>query len=74
MNGTAYLLSGRMNAAMPHHVQTPGVEKTKIVEQIRAREMQGMLLCSPEHVYYTSRLLTIQSLRKDWLPSGSNKT
>ncbi len=45
---------------MSHHVQTPGVAKASIVEQIRARELQGMLLCSPEHVYYTSGLPAVQ--------------
>jgi Xaa-Pro aminopeptidase len=45
---------------MPHHVQTPGVAKARIVEQIRARGLQGMLLCSPEHVYYTSGLPAVQ--------------
>ncbi len=45
---------------MPHHIQTPGVAKARIVEQIRARELQGMLLCSPEHVYYTSGLPAVQ--------------
>ena len=41
---------------MQYHVPTPGVEKTSIVEQIRARKLQGILLCSPENVYYTSGL------------------
>jgi Xaa-Pro aminopeptidase len=45
---------------MSHHVQTPGVSKARIGEQIRARELQGMLLCSPEHVYYTSGLPAVQ--------------
>ena len=45
---------------MSHHVPTPGVAKASIVEQIRARELQGMLLCSPEHVYYTSGLPAVQ--------------
>ncbi|HEY6540001.1 MAG TPA: Xaa-Pro peptidase family protein [Ktedonobacteraceae bacterium] len=45
---------------MSHHVQAPGVEKARIVEQIRARGLQGMLLCSPEHVYYTSGLPAVQ--------------
>lgn len=45
---------------MTYHVQTPGIEKARIVEQIRARELQGMLLCSPENVYYTSGLPVIQ--------------
>ena len=45
---------------MPHYIQTPGVAKARIVEQIRARELQGMLLCSPEHVYYTSGLPAVQ--------------
>lgn len=45
---------------MPHHVQTPGVAKARMVEQIHARELQGMLLCSPEHVYYTSGLPVMQ--------------
>lgn len=45
---------------MPHHIQRPGVARATIVEQIRARELQGMLLCSPEHVYYTSGLPVVQ--------------
>jgi Xaa-Pro aminopeptidase len=45
---------------MQHHIQTPGVAKARIVEQIRARELQGMLICSPEHVYYTSGLPAVQ--------------
>lgn len=45
---------------MTQHVQAPGVAKASIVEQIRARGWQGMLLCSPEHVYYTSGLPVVQ--------------
>ena len=45
---------------MSYHVQAPGVPKASIVEQIRARALQGMLLCSPEHVYYTSGLPAVQ--------------
>jgi len=45
---------------MSHHVQAPGVATTSIVEQIRARGLQGMLLCEPEHVYYTSGLPAVQ--------------
>src|SRR6266702_3665436 len=45
-----------MGATMPYHVQTPGVGKAKIVEQIRARGLDSILLSSPENVYYTSGL------------------
>ena len=45
---------------MSHHVQAPGVPKARIAEQIRARGLQGMLLCSPEHIYYTSGLPAVQ--------------
>ncbi len=48
---------------MSHHVQTPGVAKARIVEQIRARELQGMLLCSPEHVYQSNTLGHIRFVR-----------
>ncbi|GAC1566277.1 MAG: Xaa-Pro peptidase family protein [Ktedonobacteraceae bacterium] len=41
---------------MPYHVQAPGVPKTTLAEQIRARGLHGLLLCSPENVYYTSGL------------------
>lgn len=44
---------------MPHHVRTLGVGKTKIVGQIRARGLDGILLTSPENVYYTSGLPTL---------------
>src|SRR5579863_6119499 len=55
MDSTAYFFK-KDDAPMSQHVQTPGVEKARIVEQVRARGLQGMLLCSPEHVYYTSGL------------------
>src|SRR5690242_4227966 len=45
---------------MSQHVKAPGVPKDIIVEQIRARGLQGMLLCSPEHVYYISGLPAVQ--------------
>ena len=45
---------------MSYHIQAPGVAKASIVEQMRARGLQGMLLCSPEHVYYTSGLPAVQ--------------
>ena len=41
---------------MPYHIQSPGAGKAKIVEQIRARGLDGILLSSPENVYYTSGL------------------
>ncbi len=44
---------------MPYHIQTPGVGKAKIVEQIKARNLDGILLSSPENVYYTSGLPTL---------------
>ena len=44
---------------MPHHVRTLGVGKATIVEQIRARGLDGILLTSPENVYYTSGLPTL---------------
>ena len=48
-----------MGATMPYHIQTPGVGKAKIVEQIKARGLDGMLLSSPENVYYASGLPTL---------------
>ncbi|MDQ2716662.1 MAG: Xaa-Pro peptidase family protein [Chloroflexota bacterium] len=41
---------------MTYHVQTPGVGKAGIVEQIKASGLAGVLLTSPENVYYTSGL------------------
>lgn len=44
---------------MPHHVRTLGVGKARIVEQIRTRGLDGILLTSAENVYYTSGLPTL---------------
>jgi Xaa-Pro aminopeptidase len=44
---------------MPHHIAAPGVGKEKIVAQMRARGLDGLLLTSPESVYYTSGLPTL---------------
>lgn len=41
---------------MSYHVGTPGVGREKIVEQIKARGLDGLLLTSPENVYYTTGL------------------
>lgn len=44
---------------MTFHVQMPVAEKERIVEQILASNLDGILLCSPENVYYTSGLPAI---------------
>ena len=44
---------------MPYHVQPPGTGKAKLVEQIRERGLDGILLSSAENVYYTSGLPTL---------------
>ena len=41
---------------MSYHVQTPGVGKAKIMEQIKANGLDGILLSSAENVYYASGL------------------
>lgn len=41
---------------MPYHVPVPGAGRAAIVEQIGAGNLAGILLTSPEHVYYTSGL------------------
>ena len=44
---------------MPYHVPLPGAARTAIVEQIRVGKLDGILLTSPENVYYTSGLPTL---------------
>jgi Xaa-Pro aminopeptidase len=44
---------------MPYHVLVPGAGRSALVEQIRARGLTGILLTSPENVYYTSGLPTL---------------
>ncbi|MGO8951295.1 MAG: M24 family metallopeptidase [Ktedonobacterales bacterium] len=44
---------------MAYHVQPPGTGKAKLVEQIRERGLDGILLSSAENVYYTSGLPTL---------------
>ncbi|HEV2583040.1 MAG TPA: aminopeptidase P family N-terminal domain-containing protein, partial [Ktedonobacteraceae bacterium] len=45
---------------MTVHVRTLGAGKQRIVEAVRAGGLDGMLLCSPEHVYYTTGLPAVQ--------------
>jgi Xaa-Pro aminopeptidase len=44
---------------MAHHIQSSGTGKAKLVEQIRERGLDGILLSSAENVYYTSGLPTL---------------
>ena len=44
---------------MPYSLLTPGVEKAKLIEQLQAAELDGLLLTSAENVYYTSGLPTL---------------
>lgn len=41
---------------MPHQITLPGAEKQRIVEQVRASGLNGVLLTSTENVYYASGL------------------
>jgi len=41
---------------MSYHVPRIGASQEAIVERIKARGLAGILLCSPENVYYTSGL------------------
>jgi len=50
---------GRIDRVMPYHVPMPGAGRSALVEQIRARGLAGILLTSPENVYYTSGLPTL---------------
>ncbi len=41
---------------MTFHVQMLGAGKARIADQVRASNLDGILLCSPENVYYASGL------------------
>lgn len=44
---------------MPHQIMLPGVGKQRMVEQVRAADLDGVLLSSAENVYYASGLPTL---------------
>ncbi|HLI70548.1 MAG TPA: Xaa-Pro peptidase family protein [Ktedonobacteraceae bacterium] len=44
---------------MPHQIMLPGMEKQRMVEQVRAAGLDGVLLSSAENVYYASGLPTL---------------
>jgi Xaa-Pro aminopeptidase len=48
-----------MEPAMSHSIALPGAEKARLVEQVRAAGLDGMLLTSAENVYYASGLPTL---------------
>ena len=47
---------GRMESTVPHQITLPGVAKQNMVELVRASNLDGILLTSPENVYYASGL------------------
>jgi Xaa-Pro aminopeptidase len=44
---------------MAYHIQPPGIGKAQLVEQIKERGLDGILLSSAENVYYASGLPTL---------------
>ncbi len=58
---------------MTFHVQVPGVGKAAISERVRARGWHGLLLCSPEMVYYTAGLPVLAGSGNPILHALSNQ-